>query len=103
MKTLRYKPNFNKQFILTTDASEFGIGAILTQLDENNKERFVSAYSKSLEKAHKNYSVTDKELLAIVKSIEHYRNYLLGREFQLKTDHKALTYLCKQRIQQVDY
>ncbi|MGL4850984.1 MAG: reverse transcriptase domain-containing protein [Clostridium sp.] len=93
INTLRYKPDFKKPFILTTDASENGIGAILTQIGENDKERFVSAFSKSLEKAHKNYSTTDKELLAVVKSIDHYRNYLLGKEFTLKTDHKSLTYL----------
>ncbi|MGL4849121.1 MAG: RNase H-like domain-containing protein, partial [Clostridium sp.] len=92
-KTLRYKPDFSKPFILTTDASEHGIGAILSQTGSDGKDKFVSAYSKSLEKAHKNYSTTDKELLAVVKSISHYRNYLLGKEFILKTDHKALTYM----------
>ncbi|WUR04295.1 endonuclease [Vairimorpha necatrix] len=92
-ETIRYKINLRKPFILTTDASEQGIGAILSQIGDDGKEHFVSAFSKSLEKAHKNYSTTDKELLAVVKGIENYRHYLLGREFILKTDHKALTYL----------
>ncbi|KAF9761611.1 Retrovirus-related Pol polyprotein from transposon 17.6 [Nosema granulosis] len=46
----------------------------------------ISAFSK-------NYSVTDKELLAVVKGIEHYRHYLLGKHFTLRTDHKSITYL----------
>ncbi|KAF9744817.1 Retrovirus-related Pol polyprotein from transposon 17.6, partial [Nosema granulosis] len=56
-------------------------------------ERMISAFSKKLDKCQRNYSVTDKELLALVKGIEKYRHYLLGRPFILKTDHKALTYL----------
>ena len=53
----------------------------------------ISAFSKKLDKAQLNYSATGKELLGLVKSIEHYRHYLLGREFELCTDHKALEYL----------
>ncbi|WUR04954.1 endonuclease [Vairimorpha necatrix] len=92
-ENIRYKINLRKPFILTTDASEQGIGAILSQIGDDGKEHFVSAFSKSLKKAHKNYSTTDKELWAVVKGIENYRHYLLGREFILKTDYKALTYL----------
>ncbi|KAF9762929.1 Retrovirus-related Pol polyprotein from transposon [Nosema granulosis] len=57
----------------------------------------ISAFSKNFDKHQMNYSVTDKELLAVVKGINHYRHYLLGRPFTLRTDHKALTYLweCK--------
>ncbi|KAF9762051.1 Retrovirus-related Pol polyprotein from transposon 17.6 [Nosema granulosis] len=91
--TSRAQPDFTKEFILTTDASEIGMGAILSQINEKGQERMISAFSKNFDKHQKNYSVTDKELLAVVKSIEHYRHYLLGKEFLLKTDHKALTYL----------
>ncbi|KAI5151484.1 hypothetical protein ENBRE01_2170 [Enteropsectra breve] len=93
MNTLKTQPDFSKKFILTTDASENAIGAILSQEDENGKERMVSAYSKLLDDTQKHYSVTDKELLAIVKATEHYRRYLLGKTFLVKTDHKALSYL----------
>ncbi|KAF9760667.1 Retrovirus-related Pol polyprotein from transposon [Nosema granulosis] len=80
-------------FILPTDASDAGIGAILSQKDDQGNDRMIAAFSKNFDKHQVNYSVTDKELLAVVKSIDHYRHYLLGREFLLKTDHKALTYL----------
>ncbi|KAF9758266.1 Retrovirus-related Pol polyprotein from transposon, partial [Nosema granulosis] len=95
--TSRAQPDFNREFILTTDASEIGMGAILSQIDERGQERMISAFSKNFDKHQRNYSVTDKELLAVVKSIEHYRHYLLGKEFLLKTDHKALTYLWKSK------
>ncbi|KAF9761649.1 Retrovirus-related Pol polyprotein from transposon [Nosema granulosis] len=66
------------------------MGAILSQIKEKGQEKMISAFIKNFEKHQKNYSATDKELLAAVKSIEHY---LLGKEFLLKNDHKALTYL----------
>lgn len=95
--TSRAQPNFEKEFVLITDASEHGIGAILSQTDEEGSERMIVSFSKGLYKHQKNYSTTDKELLAVVKGIKHFRHYLLGSEFTLKTDHKALTYLweCK--------
>ncbi|KAF9760555.1 Transposon Tf2-6 polyprotein, partial [Nosema granulosis] len=89
----RAQPDFTKPFILTTDASDYGIGAILSQVREDGREKMISAFSKNLDKAQLNYSVTDKELLAVVKGIENYRHYLLGAQFTLRTDHKALAYL----------
>lgn len=89
----RYQPNFTKEFILTTDASNAGIGAILTQTNSEGQEVMIAAFSKSLDKCQLNYSVTDKELLGVVKGIENFRHYLLGRKFKLRTDHKALIYM----------
>lgn len=62
-------PDFKKNFILTTDASDYSIGAILSQKGDNSKEKMISAFSKSLDKAQCNYSTTDKKLLAIVKTL----------------------------------
>jgi hypothetical protein len=50
-------------------------------------------YSKTLNKAERNYYVTCRELLAIVKTLEHFNKYLYGQEFHLRTDHSALTWL----------
>lgn len=91
--TYRAQPDINKDFILTTDASQYGISAILSQRNENNSESIISCYSKSMDKAQLNYTVTEKELLAIIKGLEHYRAYLVGKEFILKTDHASLQYL----------
>ena len=95
--TYRAQPDFRKDFVITTDASNEAIGAILAQVNHKGKEEMISAFSKKLDAPQRNYSTTDKELLAVVKGLEHYRHYLLGKRFTLKTDHKALEYLwsCK--------
>lgn len=92
-EVFKHLPDLNKTFILTTDASEKSIGGILSQKSENGTEYVISYFSKKLKDAQLNYSVTDKELLAAIKAIENYRHYLLGKEFVLRTDHKAIQYL----------
>lgn len=58
-----------------------------------------AAFSKNFDRAQQNYSITDKELLGIVKSIEHFRHYFLEKEFFLKTNKNALAYLQKAKNQ----
>ncbi|GBN57088.1 Transposon Ty3-I Gag-Pol polyprotein [Araneus ventricosus] len=107
-------PRTDKEFILDTDASNEEIGAVLSQKIGN--EECVNAYfSKSLGKPERNYCVTRKELLAIVKSIEHFYHYLHGRKILLRTDHASLRWLlifrepegqisrCSQRLQEYDF
>lgn len=65
-------PNFDKPFFLFTDASDVAIGAILAQQDENQVDRLISYYSKTLSKAERNYSVTEQEFLAVLLSIKHF-------------------------------
>lgn len=89
----RFLPDLNNDFILTTDASDHAIGGILSQKNIHGTEFVINFFSKKMDKAQLNYSVTDKELLAAVKSIEHFRHYLLGRKFTLRTDHMAIKYL----------
>ncbi|GBN82991.1 Transposon Ty3-G Gag-Pol polyprotein [Araneus ventricosus] len=85
-------PRTDKDFILDTDGSNEGIGAVLSQ-NIGNEERVIAYFSKSLGKTERNYCVTRKELLAIVKSIEHFHHYLYGRKFLLRTDHASLRWL----------
>lgn len=89
-------PNFEKPFVLTTDASNIAIGSVLSQGDIGN-DLPISYYSRTLNKAEQNYSTTEKELLAIVDSVKHFRPYLFGQKFKIITDHKPLTWLmnCK--------
>ncbi|GBM65989.1 Transposon Ty3-G Gag-Pol polyprotein [Araneus ventricosus] len=82
-------PRTDKEFILDTDASNEGIGAVLSQ-KIGNEECVIAYFSKSLGKPERNYCVTRKELLAIVKSIEHFHHYFYGRKFLLRTDHASL-------------
>ena len=83
-----------QEFVLSTDASQFGIGAVLLQKDENNDLRPVSYFAKSLNKAQRNYPVYDQELLAIVCAMKEYRHYLEGcQHITILTDHATLRHL----------
>jgi hypothetical protein len=90
-------PRFDLSFILSCDASNYGISAILSQL-QNGKERPLSFASRILNKAEKNYSTTHKELLAVVFGTQVHRRYLYGRKFKIVTDHAALKWLITVKI-----
>lgn len=85
-------PNFAEPFILATDASGQAVGAVLSQLRDGH-ERPVAYISRQLSQAERNYSATERELLAAVWAIRQFRCYLLGRSFTLITDHAALRWL----------
>ena len=76
---------------VTTDASNKGVGGILSQKDARGKERVVSFWSRQLTASEENYSTTEKEALAAVGAIERWKMYLWGRYFTLRTDYSALT------------
>jgi len=87
-------PNPQEPFILETDASTVAVGAVLKQLFEDIKlEHPVGFFSRALTGSERNYSVYELEMYAIVRSVEWFRIYLLGREFLLRTDHRALVNL----------
>ncbi|XP_055877105.1 uncharacterized protein LOC106074369 [Biomphalaria glabrata] len=79
-------------FILDTDASGTGIGAVLSQkVDET--ERVIAYFSRSFSKAERNYCVTRRELLAVVDAIKHFHKYLCGQTFTLRSDLASLQWL----------
>lgn len=80
------------EFILDTDASDQAVGAVLSQV-QGGVERVIAYGSKALSKAEKKYCVTRKELLAVVYFCQHFRYYLLGRHFKLRSDHSSLQWL----------
>jgi len=88
---LKY-PDFNQIFILTTDASGKGIGAVLSQ-GEVGKDLLVAFASRALNRAENNYSTTEKKLLAIVWGMRYFGPYLHGRKFTVVTDHIPLTWI----------
>ena len=79
-------------YILDTDASEHGIGAVLSQV-QDGEERVLAYASRLFSDAEKNYCVTRKELLAVTYYLRHFRQYLLGWPFTIRTDHAALQWL----------
>ncbi len=85
-------PRNDGLYILDTDASDTQIAGVLSQVQDGN-ERVVSYGSRTLNKAERNYCITDKELLAVRHFVEYYRQYLLGRQFLVRSDHQALTFL----------
>ena len=72
---------------MDTDASDVGLGAVLSQVQSDGSERVVAYGSRVLSKAERKYSVTRRELLAVVVFITHFRLYILGCPFLLRTDH----------------
>lgn len=85
-------PDAENDFIVDTDASDFGIGGVLSQ-QKGDQEVVIAYFSKSLSKPERNYCVTRRELLAVVKTLQHFSKYLLGRKFRLRSDHAALKWL----------
>src|ERR1700729_1521302 len=85
-------PEPAQMFIVDTDASNSSIGGILSQI-QNGQEKVIAYFSKVLSKPERNYCVTRKELLAIVKTLEHFHKYLYGQKFLLRTDHASLKWL----------
>src|SRR6266498_463771 len=83
-------PDYEKEFILITDASGRGLGAVLSQLNDDGKKVVIAYASRSLVQAEKNYPITDQECLAIMWAIEHFHKYLIGKKFMIITDHSAL-------------
>ncbi|XP_063374893.1 uncharacterized protein K02A2.6-like [Cydia amplana] len=84
--------NPNATIILTTDASPYGLGAILSLIDDDGVERPVSYASRTLNAAEKRYSQLQKEATSIIFGVRRFHQYLYGRTipFVLRTDHKPL-------------
>ena len=107
-------PLSDGEFLLDTDASNTGIGAVLSQL-QNGQERVVAYYSRALTRPERQYCVTRRELLAVVNAVQHFHPYLYSRHFTVRSDHAALRWLLNfrhpegqiarwlQRLQEYDF
>ena len=85
-------PDFSKSFVLDTDASGEGLGAVLSQTI-NGKEHVIAYASRTLTHTEKRYCATRWEMLALVWGSRHFRPYLYGRKFLLRTDLNSLRWL----------
>ena len=91
--TILRLPDHYKPFILTTDWSQKGMGAILSQVGTDGVEHPICYASRSCNPAEQNYSSFDGECLAVVWATSHFRSYLFGNSFTLVTDHEPLKWI----------
>ena len=85
-------PDFDRLFIVQTDASDRAIGAVLSQLSDEGSEHPVAYYSRKLPREER-YSTVEKECLAIRLAVQAFKVYLLGKPFTVQTDHRSLEWL----------
>ena len=76
-------------FLPDCNASNVGVGAVLSQL-QDGEEKVISYLSKSLSRSEREYCTTRKELLAVVITVKHFHHYLIGQQFTVRTDHGSL-------------
>lgn len=93
-------PNHNAQLQLRCDASDFAIGVALEQIIDNEVQP-LAFFSKKLTPKEQKYGTYDRELLAMYKSVKHFRDLLEGRNFYIKTDQEPLQHAYKQKPEKV--
>ena len=85
-------PDPSKEYLLETDVSKLGLGAVLSQKQSDGRYHPIALGSRALHGAEVNYHSTKLEFLAMKWSTKHFQTYLLGRHFKVHTDNNPLTY-----------
>lgn len=91
-------PDFQQKFVIESDASGYGVGAVLMQ-----GGRPVAYFSKLLGSKAQHKSIYEKELIAICLAVQKWRHYLLGRHFVIRSDQQSLRHITQQREVNVDH
>ena len=80
------------KWIVDTDASQLASGAVLSQI-QGGDEKVIAYTSEKFSKSETNYCTTYRELLAVIRAVKHFRHYLIGHHFTIRTDHNSLKWL----------
>ena len=88
-------PDYTRPFMIQCDASQYGVGAVLAQLDDNGKEYVISYYSHKLTKEEQKYHAYERECLAVLKGLDHFKPYVYLQPIVIVTDHHSLTQTLK--------
>ena len=91
-------PNLNKPFVITTDACRSGLGYILSQLDDEGRERVISYNGRATKPYEKNYTASDLKMAAIMQALITYHPYIATQRFTIVTDHISLQYIQKLKL-----
>ncbi|GBM82911.1 Retrovirus-related Pol polyprotein from transposon 297 [Araneus ventricosus] len=92
-KPVLYAPDYKKEFIVQSDASDLGMGVVLSQRDAENEDHPILYLSKNFSDAERKYSATERECAAIIYAIKKLKYYLDGQIFTIETDHNPLVWL----------
>ena len=87
------QPDWDREFHIATDASQYAVGVVLYQVDANDKKCYIVFALKTLQAGQRNYPAPKRELLAIIFVIRKFCSYVFGRKFRVEMDHKVLVYL----------
>lgn len=96
--TILVFPDWKKEFHVHVDASCITLGVVLIQPGEGDIDHPIEFAIRNFSKVEKNYSTTEREGLAMVYSLQKFRNYLLGEHFKMYTDHYTMKYLVKKLV-----
>jgi hypothetical protein len=83
-------PDYKKPFFIQSDASKFGAGGILYQLDENKNQQVISYASWTFDRAQRGYHTSEREFLALIKCVKKWKAFFWGRKISIESDHEAL-------------
>ena len=92
-EVLLVAPDYTKELFVATDASKYGLAAILYQVDAEGTNQYIRMGSRSLKPAEINYGAPQREFRAVLEALRWFKEYLYGRRFVLYTDHQALMYM----------
>ena len=97
-----YRPDYEREFILQTDASDYGIGGVLSQEYGDNNRKIVGVFSKKLTKTQSLWAIASKELYGIKMGLANFEHYLTGTPVIIETDNNCCYWLLKLRIDGIE-